>query len=867
MLKTTYLHSEWEFAEAGWQKGGDEYLGSPGWLEAQVPGHVHLDLVRHGIIADPFAGMNELGVQWVDERDWSYRTKFDWQPDPENPCRALRFEGLDTVCSIFLNEEKVAEHDNMFVPLEFDVTDLLVAGTNTIRIDFQSAVRVGKERRTDYFAEQGLPEDTERFHERPFVRKAQYMSGWDWGPRLVSCGVWQPVKLLEYQARILEVNATHVVEDGKHSVRIDSQVEGDAIVRHFLVLKGTESEWSYDGKEDVNKYLKRPKGGVDTRNCPVSGDGVFPIVEPHFWSPDRPIDAYTVYSILVPKDIHPVDLAEIIPDAIVNRQKWFGTTFDVHEMTMGLSEVKLLQEPDQYGESFEFNVNGEPLWARGANWIPDHSFPSTITKAQLRDRLEKAKDMGFNMLRVWGGGLYESDDFYDLCDELGILVWQDFPFGCSYYPDTGEWLDTVRVEAEYNVKRLRNHPCLALWCGNNENEEMHYSKWGDGSKHPPRYYGENFYNDVLPDVVQRLDPKTPYIRTSPIGKAPVDDPVAAKQRGPNSGGFGDQHCWDVWHGRGDWKYYGDSTGRFSSEYGFASSCHLEVWVQVLDDWADEYPFSMDDATLKWHDKTRKGWETFVGYVKLHYPNPTTLADWVYYSQLNQRDALRFGVEHYRRSQFCKGSLIWQLNDCWPVQSWAILDCEGNYKALAYDLRRSYADQLLSIERHNDQIKLHAVNDGRESWTLSPTLAGFSLTGGPVGLLVEGHETTLSPGERKVVLETSLKGLSVPETLLVAATEEVSAWQLLDEPKHARFGEPKPIYASMANHEGALTLRLDQPVVDLFLSDEDGVGQFGDNFVTCPSAGVIQVRYWGTGGGLKARSLAGGHEVRLSRSPL
>ncbi len=814
MLRTTYLHSDWEFAESTWQAGGDEYLSSPGWLSAQVPGHVHLDLVQHGIIPNPFVGMNELGCQWVDEKDWSYRTTFEWHADPSNPNRVLQFEGLDTVCAVFLNEEKIAEHDNMFVPLEVDVTNKLREGENTLRIDFQSAVRVGWARRKAYFEEQGLPDDTERFHERPFVRKAQYMSGWDWGPRLVSCGIWRPVKLVEFQSRItdLKIDWNNPIEPT--IATLSAEMEGDG-----------ELQLLFSGSDEDEKTGQ-------TADFTVDHQEQWPAVS---------MKAY----------------ARIVKD---------GKVLDEFERTVGISHVELLREPDEWGESFEFKLNGKKIWAKGANWIPDHSFPSIVSRSRYRDRLEKAKDMGFNMLRVWGGGLYETDEFYELCDELGILVWQDFPFACSYYPDTGEWQDTLRTEAEVNVRRIRNHPCLALWCGNNENEEMNYSKWGDASKHPPRYYGENFYSDVLPDVVARLDPKTPYIRTSPIGNAPVDDPVALKQQGPNSGGFGDQHCWDVWHGRGDWKHYADSTGRFSSEYGFGSSCSLATWDTVLDTWADEYPFNMKDPVLQWHDKTRKGWETFVGYVKLHYPEPQTLADWVYYSQLNQRDALRLGIEHYRRSKFCRGSLIWQLNDCWPVQSWAILDSNGNYKALAYELRRLYDDQLLSIERYNDQIKVHAVNDWDEEVTGSVSLDAYELTTGKHLGQIGSASFDLGADDRKVVLEASVKGLSVPDTLLVATWDENEAWALLAEPKNARLAEPAPILATLY-HDGYLVMQTTQPVVDLMVTDENDVQYMVDNFATIPFPAKFALRYEGDGEGLKARSLAGWHEVHVTRSPI
>ena len=236
--------------------------------------------------------------------------------------------------------------------------------------------------------------------------------------------------------------------------------------------------------------------------------------------------------------------------------------------------VRLLRERDEWGESFEFELNGRKVWARGANWIPDDNFPSRITKAKLRAGLERCKAMGFNMLRVWGGGLYETDEFYDLCDELGLLVWQDFPFACAYYPDDEVAQAVVRAEAAENVRRLRNHPCLALWCGNNENHEMFSNGWAPPERTPDRYYGERLYDGTLPEVVDDLDAGRSYIPSSPIGTPPDERPEDAKRRGPNADLWGDQHNWDVWHGRGDWRHYTDSKGRFSSEYGFAAACGL-----------------------------------------------------------------------------------------------------------------------------------------------------------------------------------------------------------------------------------------------------------------------------------------------------
>ncbi len=830
MLQTTYLHSGWEFAESTWP-GGKVATVQTGWLPATVPGHVHLDLVENGVIAHPFERMNELGCQWVDQRDWSYRTEFQWEATVDLPYQVLRFEGLDTICEIYLNGTKVGEHDNMFVPLEIKVTDLLLVGSNELRIDFKSAVRVGTQRREDYFAQEGLSLETVNFDERAFVRKAQYMFGWDWSPRLVSCGVWRPISLVEYSARITDVWVQQVhAADGSVELKCQIESEGDA------------DGWILHGFDPEGILLDEP--------TEYDGGQSLHIPDPILWNPKDP----QLYDVSVA-------LASANPEAGAAEDNLL--VHHVVNLNVGLAQKKLLRERDSFGESFEFEVNGKTLWARGANWIPDHSFPSYVTKEQYRDRLAKAKDMGFNMLRVWGGGLYETDEFYDICDELGILVWQDFAFACSYYPDDIAAQEVIRAEAKSNIKRIRNHPCLALWCGNNENLEMFANTWGGKDRNPKRYYGVNHYDNVLPELLAELDPTNSYISTSPIGTNPDNDGKAEKQTGPNSGGFGDQHCWDVWHGRGDWKYYADSTGRFSSEYGFASSCSASLWEQTLDS-SDWDPHS---KVVQWHDRTGKGHDTFQGYAKLHYPESVTLEDWVYYSQLNQRDALRAGVEHYRRSQFCRGSLIWQLNDCWPVQSWAILDSAGDYKALAYDLRRTYEDRLLSIERKNDQITVHAVNDSDEPWITSVYLSAVNLQTGEVLSLWES-DFALDEDMRGPVLEASVHGLSLPDVLLTVTDGygEVGSWQLLAEPKNARFAQAEPLIISTWN-ESELTIRTTTPLVDLMLTEAGAPTPFIDNFVTIPRPGVFSVPIHRIPNTIEARSLAGIHPIKVTRSPL
>ena len=590
-------------AEKSWQNGAKLGFSTLEWIAATVPGQVHVDLLRAGVIGDPFAHKQELGCQWVDESDFSYRTEFEWQPDAAKPRRVLRFDGLDTLCTIYLNGQEIGRHDNMFTPLEIDVSGRLEPGKNELRVDFVSALRIGRELKRAFLERERLPEAVERFGERSFVRKAQYMYGWDWGPRLVSLGIWQPVALLEYAERILDVHVTQThAEGGRVRVTAKTEHTGQGKIVHCLessvhVGDGEIADWKAPELWFPNGMGEQRLYTLTTYLC--SADALSGVAL------DRPAEA---------------------------RSALERSALDKRVVRFGLRQIRLLCEPDRFGESFEFEINGRKLWAMGANWIPDDSFPARITREGLRVKLEGARALGMNMLRVWGGGLYESDDFYDLCDELGILVWQDFPFACAYYPDEGAFAEAVAHEARVNVRRLRNHASLALWCGNNENLTMYQQRWGDRQLHPPRYYGEKLYDETLPALLLELDPDRPYVPTSPWGG----------EQDCNQGGVGDQHYWDVWHGRGDWRHYVDSTARFclGVRLRFGVLVHASPGVTVLG-LGLRRPgrprcrgaLARQDAQgLRDLSRLRGAGTT---------PRPSEpLPAWIYYSQLNQRDAMR-----------------------------------------------------------------------------------------------------------------------------------------------------------------------------------------------------------------------------------
>lgn len=727
----------------------------------------------------------------MSEEDWVYRCEFEWQPDDALPRRVLAFHGLDTICHISLNGAPLADHDNMFVPLEVDVSGRLRAGSNVLEVVFDSPVRVGMERRRAYFEKNGIPHGTSWFDERAFLRKAQYMSGWDWGPRLVSCGIWRPVELLEFASRIVSFTVFQERrDDGKYRVWSETIVAGNA---HL--------ETQFDGQT-------------------FDGDFEVTVEQPRLWFPNGEGEPYLY-----------VASARL-------------STGDSVEKRIGLRTIRLIREPDDRGESFEFEVNGRRIVVRGANWIPNDSFPSRITRQNVHDQIRACRELNMNMLRVWGGGLYESEDFYDACEEQGILVWQDFPYGCSYYPDGPEEQAVAAKEAEYHILRLRDRACLALWCGNNENDVMWKGKWGGPETAPPRYFGDDIYGKALAEVCARLDPKTPYIRSSPIGG---HDECKA---------WGDEHYWDVWHGRGDWKFYADSNTRFSSEFGFASACGPDAWKRAAMAPEDYGPH---DGPVVWHDKTNKAHETFISYVDLHYPPSETLEDWIYFSQLNQRDALRFGIEHYRTNANCRGTLIWQFNDCWPVQSWAVQDYARQLKVAGFEMKRLCAPVLLSIRVAGTSVEVWGANDRATELNDRIEVAVLGTDGSVRQSLEEA--ATIQAGERKRVVTLDAAGFDPRTTVFrvrLASQLETETWRTLGEPKAMEW--PSPSIERIGDR-----LRVEGLAYDLVVEEESAPGVSAlaaafapGRFAVCLANGEIALRP-GVGR-LRIRSLAG--EVEL-----
>jgi beta-mannosidase len=654
------------------------------WLPVAVPGDVHRALIAAGRIPDPFYDRNELQCRWMEEREWWYRLTFavDQAPLAADEVWQLVFHGLDTYATVWLNGHLLGSHANMFREAVFNVSQVLRPGqANTLAVRFDPPL--------------SHVDPHSAFHswgpnpERVFMRKAQFGYGWDWGPRLPTIGIWRPVELRRVQqARISGVNF--------YTIALDREQDW------ALVGVVVEAQ-RYTGARPLAAHLalKRPNEFYE-EYFPLepAGDGYrasafIRIPHPQLW---------WTHDLGEPA-LYDLELELSAGDVVVD--KWL--------QPVGIRTIALDQSPDPEEPGtrfFRFVLNGEPLFARGADWIPADSFVGAIPAGRYQTLLESASQANMNMLRVWGGGIYEIGEFYRLCDRLGLLVWQDFMFACAMYPDHDpSFVAEVEAEARYQVNRLRHHACLALWCGNNECQSIHSNRTWD--KPDERVPGWTLYHELLPRLVAQIDGHTPYWPGSPFGGSDH-----------NSMEDGDRHNWQVWHGELPRRFgvkprhdhspegvsyirYAEERGRFISEFGMHAAPQLETLRRVI-------PAGLlyhQSLAMNNHNKDEpknKGDRL----MKAVTGAPRDLKSYIDYSMLAQAEGLKFGIEHFRRRKpHCSGALFWQLNDCWPGLSWSVLDYYGNGKAGYYYAKRAYAPVLASFRPVDDgSIELWITND-------------------------------------------------------------------------------------------------------------------------------------------------------------
>ena len=680
-LKTVVknLHEGWKFRQARLTN----------WYPATVPGVVHTDLLQNKIIEDPFFRLNERGLQWIDKEDWVYETCFTLAAGmmrKEN--MELVFEGLDTYADVYLNDECILKADNMFRRWSIPIRQYIREENNILKVYFHSPIKIDVPKWDalpyQYPASNDQSENGGLFNKKIsiFARKAGYHYGWDWGPRLVTSGIWRPVYIRAWSDLRIndvfieqkEVGAGRAVIAGHVELDADKDMDGVLVTITDEVTGRVLGEWQADLKRGTNRVT------VD-----------FVLHKPKLWWSNGLGEPF---------------LYRFRTDIIAG-----GELLDSKTERVGIRSLKVVHQPDKDGHTFYIELNGRPVFAKGANYIPSDNFLPRVTPENYKKTILDAAGVNMNMLRVWGGGIYENDVFYDLCDEYGIMIWQDFMFACSMYPAEGALLDNIHQEAVDNVKRLRNHACIALWCGNNECQDA-WLGWGwkreierQNKEYADKIWAQyrQQYHVTLPGVVKEYAPGTFYWPSSPFA-------FEGEMSGTTDG---DRHYWSVWHGKAPISDYDSEKSRFFSEYGFQSFPEFESvkrYAPYPEDWDIRSEVMMSHQRGGDHAN-----ELIETYLLNEYKKPRDFRAFLYMNHVLQGDAIKTAIESHRRQMpYNMGTLFWQHNDCWPVASWASRDYYGRWKAQHYYVRKAYDDILISPVVEGDDLKVYAVSDRLEN---------------------------------------------------------------------------------------------------------------------------------------------------------
>jgi len=666
--KSISLNDGWEFR----QRLSDSTSAQAAWHPAQVPGVVHTDLLRNKLISDPYYRSNEATLQWIENADWEYRNTFQATPDilKRNHIE-LVFEGLDGPAQVYINEKLILTAINSFREWRVDVKSTLKAGANQLLVIFPSPITEGARAavKDTWHRQIQVGDDS-------YLRKPAYEYGWDWGPRFVLSGIWRPAKLDVWDdAKLTNVHVRQrdVSADTAHLV-IETEIDSAQRATAAISI-----DYQQNGKNVTATREIALNPGTNHVDLPVD------ISRPDLWFPNG-YGRQAMYSFHV-------------------QLKAAGRVEDEATVRTGLRSVVLRRDRDQWGRSFEFIINGIPVFAKGADVIPFDSFPSRVTTAQYRRVLESAKAANMNMIRHWGGGYYETDEFYTLCDDLGLMIWQDFMFGNKWMPGMYDFRENVAAEAEYQIKRLRDHPSVVLWSGNNETEESWNWRGNITSQLGPqgiRRMWQDYlllFSDTLARAVARYEPEAPYWPSSP--SADYEDTSELYQSG-------DMHDWEVWHGRAPFSDYEKAHPRFMTEYGFQSFPEMRTIESFT---LSEDRSGIFSPVMLDHQKNKEGNSIIHDYLLRDYPEPKDFPSFLYVSQVLQAEGIKLGTEHLRRDRpRTMGALYWQLNDCWPVASWSSIDYYGRWKALQYYARRFYNDLLVSPHLENGGLAVYIVSD-------------------------------------------------------------------------------------------------------------------------------------------------------------
>ena len=636
------------------------------WIPGTVPGSVYQDYLNAGKMEDPYWRANEEQALELMKRDFEYRTVFDVSEEMLAHDEVfLHFDGIDTAAEICLNGQTLGHADNMHRIWEYRVKELLKKEGNELSVRITSPVNYIYDR---YEKDPLIVGSVDAMRGCSYLRKAHCMYGWDWGPRLPDAGIWRPVSLLGVDAaRFDNVYVTQNHEPGRVTLHFQADIELLGAERLYrLGGNGAQKDAARLAQEglEVRVAVTAPDGSVQT----VGAERMRTVIEdPQLWWPNG-YGEQPLYSVK----------AELCCG---------GTVLDVWEKRIGLRTMTVAREKDQWGESFCHEVNGVRIFAMGADYIPEDNILPRVTPERTYELLTQAKNAHFNCVRVWGGGHYPADAFWDACDELGLIVWEDFMFACGVYDLTEEFEENIRAEFIDNIKRIRHHASLGLWCGNNE-MELFLADDKEGWCAKPSQFSDYFkmYEYLIPKVLKEYDPQTFYWPASPSSGGAMDC--------PNDENRGDVHYWDVWHGNKPITEYRKFFFRYVSEFGFQSfPCLKTVETFTLPEDRNIFSYVMEK-----HQRNQSANGKIMNYMEQTFLYPNDFDTLLYASQLLQAEAMRYGVEHFRRNRGrCMGTIIWQLNDCWPVASWAMIDYEGRWKAVQYYAKRFFAPLMISCE--------------------------------------------------------------------------------------------------------------------------------------------------------------------------
>lgn len=783
--KVIEIASPWQFKQ----------IDKTEWYPAKVPGNVFIDLLGAGLIKDPYYADQVNESRWVEKKNWEYKTSFECdQSLLRNDHIDLIFDGLDTHASVFLNDSMVLKANNMFRSWTIDVKKQLRLGKNNLRVLFESAVLHGQNEaaKLPYV----LPEE-----ERIFSRKAQFQFGWDFAPRFVGCGIWKPVKLNVWND--LKINSVqHQVVSLNDSVaKLHFIIESFCQRMGEYELKISTNTSSNTSQEKIEESIsKKLKSGINSDTLTLS------ILHPKLWWCNGMGEPF-LYDFLI---------------SVKNKKQ----SIQSMPLAVGIRSLELVKEMDENGISFNFVLNSVPVFMKGANYVPDDVFLRPKSKADHEKVITSAVESHMNMLRIWGGGVYPDDEFFNACDKAGILVWQDLMFACAMYPSDSAFILNVKEEIKQQLIRLRNHPSLAIWCGNNEiDEAWHNWGWQKQFKYSSQdsttiWKGyEHLFLKTTSGLLQKYDLSRTYWPSSPsVGWGHKESLTQ-----------GDSHYWGVWWGMEPFEMYQKKSGRFMSEYGFQSMPSVSTFKKVCPDTA----LSLNSSCLKLHQKHPKGYQTIQTYLERSYNTPKSFESYVYVSQLLQRDGMQMAIETHRRNKpVCMGTLFWQMNDCWPITSWSAIDYFKQPKAFYYALKNLYKTQALSVTDDETEIRIYLISDSIANSAARINVKLLSLNSEVLwqktypGILTNNKDSKIRIPKSELLMFDSLKTFLKLELFSLGKTLAL---------KHYFFSNIKNISLPKAEIQvtriDSTTLELSSNVFakDVYVYDEKEALLFNDNF--------------------------------------